>query len=317
MPWLAEPLRGDAGSRVAHRRARAVVVRARAPARTAGRAARAGRSRGGGHPHGAAPHDTSRCTCARCSCRRRCAIRRRCARWCCWISNRIRRRPPSIACRCWSSRRPRACCSGRSSSARSRRPSRCRRCWRGSPRSMGERHVGSPPLVDSWKPGAFAMERVRSAGRRRPPGHERTRPIRRAAPLVDRASAGVAAIRLPDPRPRARDAARRVPAIRGCAASRGPGPRGRAGGLALVRRRESDSGIGGRRRSCRQREALAHRSGEVSGPPDAGAAQPPDLVRVPITRPGIATSGTSRWPTARSTACTSSARWASGSSRAC
>ena len=73
-------VRRRARSRMADRRARAVVVRAGPTARAAGRTARARGSRRGRPAHASAAGRRRTCMRARCSCRRRCAIRKRCAR---------------------------------------------------------------------------------------------------------------------------------------------------------------------------------------------------------------------------------------------
>ena len=65
--------------------------------------------------------------------------------------------PRSIVCACSSSRRRRRCCSGRCSSARKPSPEQVSTLLARLTALMGEGHVGSPQLVDTWKPGAFEM----------------------------------------------------------------------------------------------------------------------------------------------------------------
>ena len=141
---------------MADRGARAAVVRARAVVRSALRAARAARSRGGRAACHVEAGDTRSCTSGRCSCRRRCAMRGCCARWRCSIWKRIRRRRRSIA-----SRLRVDVTEGRVLQfglfARALPAEKLATLLARLGALMGSDRVGAPALVDSYRPGAFAM----------------------------------------------------------------------------------------------------------------------------------------------------------------
>ena len=105
----------------------------------------------------------ARCTSGRCSCRRRCAMRARCARWRCSISNRIR--PPAAIDRVVVAVDPTPARIVQFSLLTRPLPSpeQISTLMARLQALMGETRCGSPALVDSWQPGAFAMTAVRAA----------------------------------------------------------------------------------------------------------------------------------------------------------
>ena len=202
---------------------------------------------------------------------------------------------------------------------------------------VGDSHVGAPALVDSWKPGAFAMGEFQ-AGKQVPvspgvqaPAGSRTLALGPVAPAG--APAGTHAGAQASPQAGTQDTTSHEPSggiesgavIDGLAGPAPDRPRTRpwrSGGSVCPSRSGSASTKGVRRvsppigmalagaSSCRRPGPGAPRAS--GGPPTrlASRASGGDL------RPGIATSGTSPWRTARSIGCSSSGRWGSGSSKA-
>ena len=153
-------VRAGARSRVADRRARAAVVRARPADGAALGASRAARPRRRRAARAAASgrRGARVSTSGRCSCRRRCAMRARCARWRCSISSRTRRRPPSIASSSPSIRRPARVVQFSLLTRPLPSPEQVSTLMARLAALMGEGRCGSPVAVDSWQPGAFAMK---------------------------------------------------------------------------------------------------------------------------------------------------------------
>ena len=224
------------------------------------------------------------CMRARCSCRRRCAIRRHCARCCCSISNRIRRRPAIDRVRAADRAHARArhpVDVVRARAAITRAGLHPARATDGADGREPRRLAAAGGFVEA---GAFAMTpfAVRPANARRSEPRDAARGTWTATGSPRRRVSPV-----PPARPGARAGPRR--------------PSGAHHDRSPRRLRRPDH-PGGRPVAHVGRVVERHRRVALRSNPK---------------RPGIATSGMSRSPTARSIASTSNATSASGSSKAC